>query len=270
MAYFEINGISHGLQVFVDAADNNEQQQRKFSGRLFRDRRFLKSRYTCGTRFISRQERDALRGLIEGRGHVWDFEPTIPFPLGDKHSSKGLGELAGATSIVNGAGPLAAKPFNILVVTDVSYDTSSQGFGALWTLIYWRNEDVFPMFEWHHIVQTSDGHKWRDGVRSDGLDVTEATFVSGDLLLDNGSGSSGISNYDDVVALPFVVPDRWGDAWPRTIPYPSLPELLLSGDCLEEGAFPEGKTVQGFWTDSRPTNADGGVLYKPAFSLMES
>ncbi len=255
MAFLEINGWA--VPVFVeswnDSRDDVEARARQFDGSIFLDTRSQHSGYSGTTPPITAAVRDALRHVIQGDGQHWDFE-------GDsQYGSRGLGILSGQFGFANGG----KFGFFLEAFQDVTFETAF-GTGAPWTVAYWRDESFL---DWHHIIVTSDGRKWRDGVRNDAEPTTELTVTSeGNVVLADNSGPFN-GWYDDLVTLPYAIIDEQGDTWPQSVPYSDLPRLQIDGDGIPDGPV----EALGNWQSSTDVPTPGATqFYRAQFLLQET
>jgi len=176
---------------------------------------------------LSLAEADALRGLVDGEGHALSFDASL-------YTSRCAppGNVAAGT-VVLGAGRHGAGHLRVPVAGAVTWALE---LPAEWTVLLWRLEAG----AWRHYCVTSTGRRWRDGVRDDTL--AAAAFVSvvgGQLQLGDLSGA-GFRDFDDAVALPYLVPDAWVPqlhAFHTSRPWPALPYLVAEGPRLPAGGL---------------------------------
>lgn len=182
-------------------------------------------RYTSS--LLSVAEADALRGLVEGDGHALPFDA-------DLYTSRVAppGSFAAGT-VVLGAARHGTGHLRVPVAGSVTYALE---LPSEWTVLLWRLEAG----AWRHYCVTSTGRRWRDGVRDDTLDAGAFVAVAnGQFQLGDLSGT-GIRDFDDAVALPFLVPDAWAPqfhAFHSTRPWPALPYVLAEGPRFPAGGL---------------------------------
>ncbi|WP_141323604.1 hypothetical protein [Myxococcus sp. AB025B] len=216
MTFLSLNGIP------VPVVEGRRRQvsigtdSRAFSGAYRLGRRAVRQEWEFKTPPLPRDEVLALRGLIAGDGHAVSFD-------GDAFTSRGLNQ-ASATGLVF-QGARFGGGLNLAVGASASW---SMQLGARWTALHY----VFSSSAgaWLHVINRSDGKRWTQGVPSSnagGLSV-----VSGALAV---TGATNAVSFDDVVGLPFEVPDAWVPhlvAWHAARPWSALPFLVASGSFL--------------------------------------
>ena len=192
----------------------------------------------------------AWESLITGEGEAWSFE-TSPY------GSKGTGPAAGGVYTA----PVGASKFgNGLRLPAgtglIQYPkTLLNSVGALmgWTVMVWRNEAPYR----HYIVR-SDGAKFLDGVSS-GVATAWLTAAAGavpdGVQLANSGGAA--VEYDDLVILPYAIPDSWAPVFgTATSAFSALPYLNATGDLVNEQAT---RRVLGEVTETVMRGTAGGL-----------
>lgn len=182
-------------------------------------------RFTTDVGGLLLEEAELLRALIRGDGHHLSFDE-------DMSTSRTL------------------LPYSVSATTvEPSYDTGKHGLDLFaeagsqvrwavgyteWhTLLFWR----YVSSEWRHYVvrrrnlTTSLVDVWEDGIQTD-VDpevVKVEGSADGDLVIDCNAGDELL---DDLVALPFRVPDSWPPlmyAFHDANPWGALPLVKASG-----------------------------------------
>ena len=214
MAFLALNGIpvpvTEGRRRQVSIGTDS----RAFSGAYRLGRRAVRQEWEFKTPPLPADEVLALRGLVAGDGHTLAFE-------GDLFSSRGLGPGTSAGLVYQGA--RFGRGLNLSVGASASWPVQ---LGARWTTLH----HVYSVAAggWLHAINRSDGKRWSQGTPSEsagGLSVS-----SGVLTL---TGAINASSFDDVAALPFVVPDAWVPhlvGWHTARPWSALPFLMATGD----------------------------------------
>jgi hypothetical protein len=264
--FLSINGVT--LRIAVDSVSMSYvevggEAARSPAGELVGGPSTTKREWRMTTTPVPVSEVDAWVGLIEGKGHV--------FPLDDDfYSSRGRGPSSiSGVPLPNlhgfdtkwGSGRLSAP-------SDSSVHWAI-GLGSTWTLFGWTS-GYYAGTSWTHSIIRSDGGLWLDGTYvPPAFGVGEFFVAGGDFVVVGADGSDWY--FDDVVALPYAVPDAWSagmygrhgaNAWS------ALPRVLA------EGTFaPSPVTVRGRVTDSKAVRFfSGGALttgYALEFTLRE-
>jgi hypothetical protein len=256
MAYLKLGGITVAVSVegsSLDFAGTGGEEARSPAGSLMGGPVSLKREWSLTTTPVPASEVDAWVGLIEGRGHSW------PFNL-DFYSARGRGLSAGSPTLVTVGEKWGDGHLRVGAGAFVSWTVQST---SAWTTLHWRYESG----AWKHYVCRSDSARWVNGVRNDassgGIDIFEGVLSI--------TGASGLTDYDDVVALPYAVPDSWPPllyAQHNTAAWSELPRVAAAGSfCSSE------LSVRGKVTDSRVMRcAPAGALttaYALSFTLHE-
>jgi hypothetical protein len=181
-------------------------------------------RFTTDVGGLLLEEAEALRALISGEGHSWSFEDV------ELYSSRTLlPSFTSATDIRSGdvAGKHGLGLFaeaGSTVIWPVAFDISA------WTLLYWRKNGT----SWvHYVVRRTSIllplDVWQDGV---------LTHSGQGILGINGSGNltfittDSDETIDDLVALPYAVPDSWVSSlytYRQNTEWGALPLVKASG-----------------------------------------
>lgn len=187
---------------------------RAFNGTLRRTERVRKQEWNVATLPVTAAEATAFDGLLEGDGHVWSFDT-------DLYSSKGLAATGGTTAI-GATSPTPKFGAGRLDITTGTVTFPCQ-LPSTWTVLVWRWN--IPTTSWGRWLFDSTGAKYLSGA-STGTTTSWFAVTSGSPQL------IGAGHFDDLVALPFLVPDAWKATWTQvTAPvFSALPSLSVSGD----------------------------------------
>ena len=200
----------------------------------------------------------ALRGLVEGWGH------SIPLDV-DTYTSRCLGTLYAGGSLQASPGKYGAGFFRTAANDSIQW---RMGLGTSWTVLHWQRLTGNPT--WTHYTTLSSGgvvKRWANGVRNDAA-PSMADVVAGELRLGDFLGL-GYRDFDDVVALPFAVPEAWVPllyAFHNTRAWPALPRVYAEG-----AAWPDGpRLAQGEADAGRPlyTYPGGVATMLESFSFL--
>jgi hypothetical protein len=217
-----------------------------FSGAVRKSRRAFKHDIALETVPLIPTEAYAWELLLSGQGDYWPFDTNL-------YSTKGTGPVSSNGTITTTGG----KYGGYLQLGGVD-TVLPAGLGALWSYLAWRNVGGgFASF-----VETSAGAKWLGGVRNDaGVTNTWFSVSGGNLTLKVASGA----HYDDVVALPFVIPDAWGPLWHTAgAAFGAFPFVRLAGDGILEGA----RTMLPSVTDIRVARGTVNGAFYPNLRVL--
>ena len=195
----------------------------------------------CATGLLPQDEARALYALVQGEGHVLSFDSTTT-ASSYLWSSRGAVPSTTVTPAVgsrvvgrNGGGALRVLEDKQVVWPGVCPS-------AEWTVLAWyhsNDEDA-----WGHSVWRSDGLTWVDGAGPfPGLAPRAYVTGGGALVLTHGGDL--YQDWDEVVLLPYLVPDAWVAelyAFHVAHRWPGLPFLLAEGAAVPGGGSLE---VQG-------------------------
>lgn len=248
MAFLTLNGVE--IPVLDGNASRSRvligERGRAFDGTFRSSVRARKRQWSLATPVVTKAEADAIVGLVEGQGHHWSFDA-------DLYSDKGLvGTGAGAS--VGTTSPSPKFGAGRLGITTGNTATFALSLGGAWTVMVWQWDGA----AWDHYVVTSAGHKWVNGIRNDAATTTWLAVSSGTLTL---SAPSAAAYYDDLVALPYVIPAAWAEVWGvATSAFSALPRLAMAGDIgtatvegeLGAEAYTQAQ-VDGGWRDNALT-----------------
>lgn len=259
MPFLAINGVE-----FPVADGHASEAVREIGNRDFAFDGSIRSTRSASKRDLSVQgspvvlsEAVAWDGLIRGLGEFWSFDATL-------YGSKGLGPSSTSGASISATGALFGSKLAITNGGSVVYPT---GFTGNWTIIVWRNASaVAGSGNWTHYIRTSDGVTYNNGVV--GGSTTWLGMSSGTLSL---SGDGATRWYDELVALPYVIPSAWAaqiyNLWNAGRTWSALPTIHLSGNAVPDsarrscvGAVKSADMVQGYsggsWQIMRQLSAD--------------
>lgn len=165
-------------------------------------------------------------------GHVWHADED---GSSSRWSSAGLGTITASPNF--SAVEFKFGTHSFLQAFGAIGDVSIATVGTIYTVASWVKVGAGS---WQHEVLRSDGAKWVDGVRNDSATLNISVASSVFKILEPGSGNV---YFDDLVWLPFSVPDGWPADWPTSRAFANLPDLEVSGDLL--GGYRIAKAVVG-------------------------
>ena len=219
MSFLRINGyvlpvVDGGAHVSRSAIGD---ATRTYSGAWTSTIRATKRRIEVETPPLAAALADALVGLVMGRGHVWHFNDATNW----QYSTKGLGKSAGSGSSLAsgkfGRGVRIAAGGSLTWATELPTD---------YTLMVW----YYTSGAWHHYIVRSDAAKWVDGVRNDAASTPFLSVSSGSTVLGD-TGAAGNQDFDDLVALPYLVHADMATTWGvAAAAFSDLSTLNVSGD----------------------------------------
>jgi hypothetical protein len=257
MAFLVLNGVTVPVSadgVSLAHAAVGSEAERSPAGVLAGGPNTTKREWSMTTIPLPASELDAWVGLIEGKGHTWAFDSEL-------HSKRGRAVASGTGTLVSGGAVWGASLLRLSVGASISWAT--QFLPLAWTLLVWRKESGV----WKHYVVRSDGFRWENGNFFVGNPLGIAV-TGGSVTL---SGLSGLTDFDDLVALPYAVPSAWAPllyARHAATAWTALPRIHAAGDF--GGA---SSTWRGRVTDSRAVRCVlNGVLttgYVLEFNLRE-
>lgn len=223
---------------------------RRFSGRLGSGIRAVKRRWTGKTPLLPLATAAAFEGLLRGDGHRWSFDV-------DLFSDKGLGPEAGHAATQGTSGKFSGK----VSVAGQGLVVYRAGLGSRWTLALWHWESTV----WVHYLITSTSVFYRDGVGYGSALPFGVSVVAGALTL-YGTAVIGIPElYDDVLAVPYIMPADWpAQLYARAAALPAIPELDAVGDVVLGSA-----TVRGRVAGQTVQHLSAGEYAELSFSLEE-
>lgn len=169
----------------------------------------------------------AWEGLVIGEGETWSFDSSL-------YGSKGLGPNAGFNaSVVAGSAKFGAGKLRVPATTGtITFNKAgynASGAYVAFTAMVWR----FEGGAWHHYIWRSDNAKWLDGVRNDAAVTTWLSVSTGSFTIANVSGAA--DDYDDLVILPYNIPDAWGPVFGTALEaFSALPYVHATGLMVPE------------------------------------
>lgn len=233
MTVLSVNKINIGSIVATAEEPKGERREvgdtaQSTNGALRLTRQALKRNLVLRTVPLTIATAYAWECLLTGEGEVWSFDSSLYGSKGTGPSAN-VGCTAPASSPKYGAGRLSVPA----TTGSISYPfASSYGSTADWTVLVWRSTNGGS--SWTHHVIRSDGSKWVNGVTSVAA-TTWLSVSSGTATIANTTGSA--VEYDDLVVLPFAVPDAWpADVYAAGAAFPPLPYIDITGDLVPEQA----------------------------------
>jgi hypothetical protein len=170
----------------------------------------------------------------------------------------GLGPSSSTGATIGASGYFGSR----VAITSGNVLTYPAVYSSAYTVFVLRNASATAgAGNWSAYAVRHDGSstaKWLNGVRADGTSTTWLTMSGGSLSL---SGDGATRWYDELVVLPFAVPD----AWPPSVygllalarPFSALPKLSLAGTAILEGG---ARTVIGATQEAGFLQAGSGML----------
>jgi hypothetical protein len=228
MSFLTLNGIAiavsegHAKKSAKEIGDRADA----FDGTPLLSRQRIRREYEVDSVPLVKTEAWALENFVLGAGHHWSFDSHL-------YSSKGLGPnvFTGTT-----AGSVAGKYGNKLTLAattgQLNYPAAvAEGNGDSTVLVF-----RFESGAWHHYIVRSDGSRWYDGVLGAGGATASWLTVSpaGSVTLTNSTVNA--QDYDDLVALPFKIPDSWVAglyAYHAAQAFSDLRRLTMGGDFVQ-------------------------------------
>lgn len=164
----------------------------------------------------------AVSSLVTGFGHVINFEDATPY------TSRGIGPSSATTATTTAGGARFGSRYGNLRAAVYDLQLPEQ-----WTVILWH----LSVGTWRHHVLRWDGARWYEGVRGDGVYASTQAAL---LTIDNGAitfGPTSVQSFDDIVALPYHVPDEmiaafYAFAVDDNRPFPPLPQVEVDGGVI--------------------------------------
>jgi hypothetical protein len=228
MPFLSANGIE--LPV---APDSFEERVREvgftgpaYSGALRKTRRAVKRDCTFETPPMLASDALAWDMLLRGMGEAWSFDSHLYGSKGTGPSSNTATQSAGTAK--HGAGCLRFSGAQAIAIP-VALDPSLEAYSVM----YWRRTDAAGTYV-HYIHNHNTGAEsaWVNGVFGMGPEIFTPTASS--VAIEDSD-----SRLDDLVILPFSVPEGWvlplyAEASARA--FFSLPRLRISGDAVSEAS----------------------------------
>lgn len=254
MSFLKINGIVVAV-LTTGAAQNSKvfgSSDRTNNLTLVTHRRGFKKEWPLQVKHSDGLTMLAFEKLLKGEGQVWQFERGHPAGF---YSSKGVPLVPSAASpqvAIQNPGYQDVSGYE-LFIADGQSAVAAGLLGDIWTVMFRAAETG-----WVHYVIRSDGAKWQAGVRNDSLDVSSYLDTSGgDFTLKAVGGDFA---FDDVVVLPYLVPEDWpAQLAPDTVPaWGNATTLVASGNFIDAGTRDVEVKAEVDGAEPIPT-ADGEV-----------
>lgn len=256
MSLLTVNGIE--LPIARDSLKRGEieigSSGRAYSGAAWKSVRARKKTLSLTTTPMALADADAWAALLNGQAVNWSFEADTYSLQG--HPASVTGSTARST---------AQKKFGTasLTIPGSSSASWSLGLGAEWTIAFWSRFLLGGTTTWRHIVATSDGDIYTNGVT--GTTPVAVTVSSGVLSL-TYDASYGQTYNDDLIALPTIVPASWPAAmYAHGAQIPASPSLTVAGDLLGSTL-----TMQARAVEREPLEYSGGVLWRLSVEMEEA
>lgn len=258
MPFLSLNGIT----VPVENASMSRSINRKgdfppaVSGALSRTTRELHRSWDFDICFQNFDEGKAFINLLEGNGHFWDFANGVEASTGLQPSY--FPPMAIMPNIwgLNGRGVAHVDAFQTNV--NQGHFRVNPSFEATnWTILW--SESIGS--GWSKAAKKSNGTGFLNGVtdntvgESGGSTWNRINVVDGQVVM-YGTQASGTMGLDDVLMLPWYVPDSWLETWTSLSgpKLPSMPFLTATGDFISNPygtAYVVGKVNNVSYTQMR-------------------
>ena len=211
MSFLTLSGIPLDIAEWSQDDDSPGSETRTVTGQIFKENTYERRQWSGTSKLLARSEADAIRSLIKGRGHHFGFEDT-------EYSDKGLG--LEATPTFSATAKYGTKSATSGSDLEANFGAT---YATYWTVLVWK----YVSSTWVHIAARSDGTLWDDG---DTAGATEAAAIS---MASTGFLTLSAGQYDDLVVVPYEMPDAWVEAIAAdTQAFSALPDLRLAGDCV--------------------------------------
>lgn len=240
MALLNINGVPLEATATEWEPVRLGSVVRSLNGSARSTARVRKADFRYTTSLLTIPEALAIRGLVDGDGHVLSFE--------DSSSSSAWLYTSGEVPPTSSSGAVRSSSlkkwgsYGLLMpagTVPLSWNLGFENTGG--TFMGWVKEGTGP---WRHIIYSSDLGLYVDGVLA-GDEYLFGYVTASGVTLGDLEGAGIDAAYDDVVALPYNVPATWAPvlyAFHSSRPWPTLPYLHASGDPRFP---PAGLTVRG-------------------------
>lgn len=180
----------------------------------------------------------ALRGLVEGEGHVLSFEDTSS-PSAYLYTSRAAAPSLVPSGFQGGrvAGRHGTGALRLNEPTQVAWQLEPS---PAWTVLCWLRRDGGV---WRHIMTSTNFggafRAWVNGALAPD-ELSEEVYMLPDGTLLASSSATGDIEVDEIVALPFEVPDAWVPAlyaFHIARAWPALPYVLAEGPRFPTGGL---------------------------------
>lgn len=265
MASLKINQWSLSVSAAGQALEHAGQRARAFDGTMLATQIAQKRSWDITTTWLDAAVAEKVRLLLLGEGDKWDFSESTSNDW--QWSSKGLGKASGSGSSL--ASGKFGRGVRLAATAQVTWSlgTSAPWANGTWSLMVWTYESA----AWHHYILCSDGTKYKDGA-SHGSSIPFLAFSGGTLTLGDAA-SAGNQDFDDLVALPFVVTSDMAAAWgAATEAFGPLPALKLDGTLIKDTNPVQVQTdPESIELDYRQAVLEGtfGTVNQISFTLQE-
>lgn len=251
MGYLEINGFTFAASEVETSEDGAISQGRHTNGKLYTDALYRKRAIDVAVVLKPFQTFDSWRRLLEGRGHVWSFDET-------SYSSKGLNLKTTAGATIGTSSP-SPKFGNGRLQTSTDPITVELFDFNVWTFAFW----FWTGSAWQHRAVNSNGQKWQDGVLG-----SYAWSYTPTVSFSKRTWTLPASSFiDDLVVLPYIMPDAMHQEWSTTQAFSPLPHLTAKGDFSDNEEYTCELDISG--VSESHIKKGSGVYAALAFKLRE-
>jgi len=237
MAFLSIN--SWPLPVFAESTDfSRKELGRRFQTQRNKAKKFNRGQFfelSLSTPSLHRNTTTALVNLIQGKGHVFNFNGDFVAgsSLQSLNYSAGIdpsGGLNGGAMVVQNSG---------FAEFDAQLNTT-QGYFIM------VRKYLTGSATWETWALSSDGNLWKNGVSDAFIEVSNTIQVSlgkAQIHATNDFGAvTPVAYYDELVILPWIPTNEMAIAWTtQSAPFSPMPLLTINGDATQN----TDKTVVG-------------------------
>lgn len=249
--FFTLNGFPIGISECQESDDSIRERGRAVGGSAFVNVTASKRIWDMTTGLLDLTTAQALKSLLRPdlNGNVW--ANVTPTTISNKGKElRNTGSLSNVGTAKTPSLALSPDVDNVKILDDEDLSTH--------TVAMWHTPNLFA--DYAHYIRRSDGDVFINAVRATGAS-TPFTVNSTEVILDNSG-----ERYDDIVVLPFEIPDEWALNWDleAQFGFSELPELRASGD------FVDGEEVTVLGLDPVVRVMQGsGLLARVDFQLLE-
>ncbi|RKH64125.1 hypothetical protein [Corallococcus aberystwythensis] len=225
MAYLTLSGIEVRCSTSKGLAQKptlRGPRVRSFSGWAQSGTRSRDFTWSGGTPPMPMAEAQALRRLIDGDGHSWDFEANGTDGL---VSSKGLtGAVVGSVGVGPGSSTPRFGTGGLVLAAGASVTWATATTGRYFVGAWMRG--AFSAGAWAHVIVDANGDQsWLNGeewmaagdlIATTGIGLGVGLVTPSALSVSNRTADTGtpsVLNIDDLVLLPYEVPRAWIPQW---------------------------------------------------------